>query len=220
MDAERKLATNQIRNWDKRLQQWMSKLPPMTSARQDCSVIPHKKWFLVAGGSNHKKPICHVELLNLSTLQWQVTHPLPKPSVGMTSCIINNICYLLGGTNFTEPVRGASGPKEYVFSLNLDDNIATNKWVQLPNTPFYCSTAVPFGDRVIALGGSDSLTSNTYSDSMFAYSPVSERWLYVGNMPTARTRVTCVVISHGCMVVVGGQQRGSKYSRLMEILHC
>lgn len=221
MDIERKLTTNQISNWDKRFQRWMKELPPMVSARQDCSVVAHKKWFLVAGGSNHKMPIDNVELLNLSTMQWQVTRPLPKPSVGMTSCVINNTCYLLGGTNFTEPLRGGeTGPKEYVFSLNLDDNIFTNKWVQLPNTPFYCSTAVSFGDYVMALGGTDSLTSNTYGKSMFVYSPVSRRWLYVGDMPTARSMVTCVVISQGCIVVIGGQQRGSKYSRLMEILHC
>ena len=165
----KKVATNQLTNWDKELQRWTTMLPPMRSARQDCTVVTHKQWLLVAGGVNYKKPIYNVELLDLNTVQWLMTHPLPKPSVGMTSCVVKNTWYLLGGMNFTEPVKGETGPKEYVFSLTLDENIATNKWVQVPDTPLYCCTAVPFGDHLMAVGGTDSLTSRTYSASMFLY---------------------------------------------------
>ena len=220
MDLGRKVATNQLTSWDRNLQRWVTTFPPMRTARQDCTVVTHKKWLLVAGGVNYKKPIYNVELLDLNTLQWLTTHPLPKPSVGMTSCVIKNKWYLLGGTNFTEPVKGETGPKEYVFSLALDENIATNKWVQLPDTPLYCCTAVPFGDHLMAVGGTDSLTSRTYSASMFLYSLSTEKWVYVGNMPSARSQGTCVVLSSERLAVLGGQERSTKFGRLVEILHC
>lgn len=221
MDIGRKMATNQLTCWNREMQRWVgTTLPPMQTARQDCSTVVHKKWLLVAGGMNYKKPIYNVELLDTGTLQWHMTHTLPKPSVGMTSCVIKNTWYLLGGTNFTEPVKGESGPKEYVFSLSLDENIATNKWISLPDTPLYCCTAVPFGDHLMAVGGTDSLTSRTYSPSMFLYSMTNDKWMYVGNMPSARSQVTCVVLSGGCLAVMGGQERGAKYSRMVEVLHC
>ena len=179
MDIGRKTATNQLSTWDRSMQRWVtSTLPPMQTARQDCSTTVHKQWLLVAGGMNYKKPIYNVELFDMNSSQWHMTHPLPKPSVGMTCCVINNVWYLLGGTNFTEPVKGESGPKEYVFSLALNENIATNKWNVLPDTPLYCCSAVPFGDHLMAIGGTDSLTSRTYNPSMFLYSIANEKWMY------------------------------------------
>ncbi len=220
MDVGKKTATNQLNSWSKESQRWTTALPPMQTARQDCSAETHRNWLLVAGGMNYKKPIYNVELLDISSLQWHTMHTLPKPSVGMTSCIIKNTWFLLGGTNFTEPLKGESGPKEYVFSLVLDENIATNKWNSLPDTPLYCCTAVPFGDHLVAVGGTDSLTSRTFNPSMFMFSPANEKWLYVGNMPTHRSQVTCVVLAKDRLAVLGGQDRCAKYSRTVEILRC
>ena len=220
MDIGKKIATNQLTSWDRYLQKWVNCFPPMQTARQDCTVATYMKWLLVAGGMNFKKPIYNVELLDSNTSQWQMIHPLPKPSVGMTSCVIKNRWYLLGGTNFTEPLKGESGPKEYVFSLTLDENIATNKWSYLPDTPLYCCTAVPFGNHLMAIGGTDSLTSRTYSPSMFLFSSANEKWMYVGNIPSARSQVASVVLSEGRLALLGGQERGTKYGRTVEILHC
>lgn len=220
LDITRKVATNQLTNWDKDTQSWMCKLPPMQMPRQDCSAASYKDGLLVAGGVNFKKPICNVELLDNNTLQWHALSPLPKPSVGMTSCIVKNTWYLLGGTNFLEPVKGETGPKEYAFSLNLDDNIATSKWTALADTPLYCSTAIPFGEHLMSVGGTDSPTSRTYNASLFLYSAANEKWMYVGNMPSARSQTTCVVLSRGQLAILGGQERGAKWCRSVEILSC
>ena len=220
MDIGRKTATNQLTSWDRELQRWVTTFPPMQTARQDCTAITHRKWLLVAGGSNYRKPIYNVEMLDTHAIQWQMARPLPKPSVGMSSCVVGDVWYLLGGTNFTEPVKGECGPKEYVFSLELDQTLATNKWCSLPDTPLYCCAAVPFGDHLMAVGGTDSLTSRTYSPSMFLYSIANEKWMYVGNMPSARSQLTCVVLDKGRVAVLGGQERNSKFSRTVEVLHC
>ena len=222
MDADKKITTNQVNSWDKDLQRWVSTLPPMKIARQDCAAVSvDKKWLLVAGGSYFKKPMDSVELLNVSTNQWIMADPLPKPSIGMSACIIKNTCYLLGGTNFIDATKGGeTGPKEYVFSLELDGNVATNKWERLLDTPLYCSAPVAFGEYLMVVGGTNSLTSRTYNSCMFLYSPSTEKWVFVGNMPSQRSAVTCVVLSPERLVVMGGQESKSKYSRKVEILHC
>ncbi len=220
MTLPKKTATNLLHTWDKEQQKWRTCFPAMLTARQDCMVTTFQLWLLVAGGLNFKKPIYNVELFDCTTFQWTTIHPLPKPSVGMTSCVIKNVWYLLGGSNFTEPIRGESGPKEYVFTLKLDENVATTKWVTVPETPHYCSTAVPFGDYLMAVGGTDSLGSKSHSPSMFMYSPALERWLYVGNIPTSRSHTTSVVLSRGRMIILGGQESTTKHSRLVEILQC
>ena len=220
LDIGKKLTTNQLTTWDKETQRWVCMLPPMQMARQDCSVTSYRDWLLVAGGTNFKKPIHNVEFMDKVTLQWQAIHSLPKPSVGMTTCVVKNTWYLIGGMNFVEPGKGETGPKEYAFALNVDKNIATNKWTTIANTPLYCSTAVPFGEHLMAMGGTDSPTSRTFNASMFLYSAVNEKWMYVGNMPTARCQVTCVVLSQGQLVILGGQERVSKWCRTVEILYC
>ena len=221
LDFAKKAATNQLNVWNKEEQRWTTSVfPPMLTARQDCSVTSYKSWLLAAGGSNFKKPLYNVELFDCSTHQWHTIRPLPKPSVGMTSCTIKNTWYLLGGTNFTEPIRGESGPKEYVFSLTLDENVTSNKWKTLPETPHYCSTAIKFGNNLMALGGTDSLGSRSYSPSMFLYSSSLEKWTYVGNMPTARSQMACLVLSKGRLIVLGGQERLARHSRTVEILYC
>ena len=220
MDINRKVSTNQLTCWDKDMQRWIHNLPPMQTPRHDCSVASYKDWLLVAGGMNFKKPIYNVELLDKNTLQWQIIHPLPKAGMGMTSCIVKNTWCLLGGTNFLEPVKGETGPKEYAFSLILDENIATNRWTALADTPLYCSTAIPFGEHLMSVGGTDSPTSRTFNSSLFLYSSANEKWLYVGNMPSARSQATCVVLSSGKLVIIGGQERRAKCCRSVEILYC
>ena len=220
MTLPKKTATNLLHTWDREQQKWKTSFPAMLTARHDCMVTTFQFWLLVAGGLNFKKPIYNVELFDSSSYQWTTIHPLPKPSVGMTSCVIKDTWYLLGGSNFVEPVRGESGPKEYVFALKLDENVATNKWTSVPDTPHYCSTAVPFGEFLMAIGGTDSLCSRSHSPSMFMYSPALERWMYVGNIPTPRSHATCVVLSRGRLIILGGQESSTKQSKLVEILHC
>ena len=220
LDLTKKAATNQLTVWNKELQQWGSAFPAMPTARQDAMVVTHNLWLLVAGGVNLKKPLYNVELFDSATFQWHTIRPLPKPSVGMTGCVVKGMWYLLGGTNFVEATKGETGPKEYLFSLTLDENVATNTWKVLNETPHYCSTAVPFGEHLMALGGSDSLSAVSSSTSMFLYSPSLERWLFVGSTPTARSQATCIVLSKSRLIVLGGRERNCKFSKCVEMLHC
>ncbi len=219
-DMARKAATNQLTVWSREEQRWTTPFPSMPTPRQDSTAVTYQLWLLVAGGMNFKKPVYNVELFDSATFHWQTIQPLPRPCVGMTSCIVSKVWYLLGGTNFTDPTRGETGPKESVYALPLVENIGSSRWNVLPDCPLYCSTAVPFGDYLMSVGGTNSLSSRNHSAAMFLFSPAMEKWLFVGNTPTPRCRATCVVLSKGRLVVLGGQERGGKHGATIELLYC
>lgn len=221
MDVGKKTSTNQLTVWDREQQGWTTSLfPAMPTARQDCTATTYQLWLLVAGGTNSKKLLHNVDLFDCATFQWSTIRPLPKPCVGMTSCIIENRWYLLGGTNFTDSVKGESGPEESVYSLALNERVATNRWSVLPDSPLYLSTAVPFGNYLMSVGGTDSPSTRSFSPALFIYSPSLEKWLFVGNMPTARSQAACVVLSKGRLIILGGQEKMCRHSKTVELLFC
>ena len=220
-DVEKKVSTNQLWVWDRELQRWTLPFPAMPTPRQDSATTTHQLWLLVAGGTNFKKPVFNVELLDCATFQWQSVCPLPRPCVGMTSCMVGSVWCLLGGTNFTDPVKGECGPQECVYSIDLNShNIASKKWKVLPDCPLYCSTAVAFGEFLVAVGGSDCLAPNSFNSSIFLLAPAIDRWLFIGNIPTPRSQTTCVVLSKGRLMVLGGKERDCRHSKTVEVLFC
>ena len=170
-DCSKKVTTGQLTVWDREQQQWGVPFPSMPTPRQDPTAIAHQLRLLVAGGMKFRKPINIVELCDCATFQWHTAQPLPWPSAGMTSCVIRNTWYLLGGTNFSN----SPGPQKAVFSLFLDDTIASNSWNVLPDTDLFCSTAVAFGDYLMSVGGTDSPGTQSHSSTLFIFSPALEK---------------------------------------------
>ena len=221
LDVAKKTSTNQLTVWDRDQQGWRTSLfPAMPTPRQDCTATTYQLTLLAAGGMNFGKPVYNVELFDCATFQWSTIRPLPKPCVGMTSCIIGSRWYLLGGTNFTDSAREESGPRQSVYCLTLDEKMSTNRWSTLPSSPLYLSTAVPFGNYLMALGGTDSPSTRSFSPALHLYSPALEKWLFVGKMATARSQTTCVVLSKGRLIILGGQEKMSRHSKTVEMLFC
>ena len=220
-DCSKRATTGQLTVWDREQQQWGAPFPTMPTPRQDATATTHQLLLLVAGGMRFKKPIYDVELLDCATFQWSTIQPLPMPSVGMTSCVVKNTWYLLGGTNFTNPMQqGECGPLKAVFSLSLEETIASNSWNVLTDTDLFCSTAVALGDYLMSVGGTDSPGTQAHSSALFLFSPALEKWLFIGNLPTARSLTTCAMLSKGRLAVLGGQKKGTKNSKTVEIMYC
>ena len=220
LDLARKVPTNHLTVWERGQQGWCTPFPAMPTSRQDPSATSFKFQLLVAGGSNFKKPLYNVELLDCSLFQWHHLSPLPQPCVRMTSCIVGSRWFLLGGVNFTDPSRGEAGPQTQVFSLSLSGDITKNKWSVLPPAPLYCATAVPFGHYLMAVGGVDTPFSQAQSGGIYMYAAAAEKWMYVGNLPTPRSQAAAVVLSKGRLMLLGGQEMKERFGRTVEILQC
>ena len=219
-DVAKKIPTNHLTVWDRGQQGWCTPFPAMPTSRQDCTATSYQLQLLVAGGTNYRKPLYNVDVLDYSQFQWHHLAPLPQPCVRMTSCVVGRRWYLLGGINFTDPSQGESGPQTHVFSLDLVGEITKNSWRVEPPMPLYCATAVPFGRYLMAVGGADTPASQAQSGGMYMYSAASEKWLHVGSLPTPRSQATAVVLSKGRLMLLGGQEKKDRFGRTVEILQC
>ena len=107
--------TNKLGVWDEK---WMDTLPPMPTARSGPTVVTYKnRWTVVAGGYCHAlEPILStVEILDILTGYWHCASPLPVRQYKMSSTIIGNMWYLLGGY----PYSGQQAQCIYVCIDNL-----------------------------------------------------------------------------------------------------
>jgi hypothetical protein len=178
--------------------QWRETLPPMTRKRHHASAVEFADNILVAGGKDdNMSNVGIVEVYNGH--HWAEAQCLPNPWYGMMSTVLNGHWYLMGGRGQGKEVCYAS-LDSLVASCQPSEKPLPSVWKRLPDVPhIYSSTAV-FGNRLIAVGRQYSSSTGS---SIHAYSPGTQSWFPVGNMP-ARLNSTCsVVLPTGDLMVVG-----------------
>ena len=92
--------TNQLGTWNDELYNWTHMLPPMPTARSGPTVATYKnRWIMVAGGFSNYSCGHHstVEILDTLTGYWYRASPLQAVQYKMSSVIIGNMWYPLGG---------------------------------------------------------------------------------------------------------------------------
>ena len=91
--------TNHLFTWNEELNCWTHTLPSMPTARSGPTVATYKnRWIMVAGGFDlHNAYHSTVEILDTVTDYWYRATPLPDRQYKMSSVIIGNMWYLLGG---------------------------------------------------------------------------------------------------------------------------
>ena len=200
-------------------QQWQELLPPMPTARYDVAIVsrpsssPKPSDIVVCGGVGvGKVSINTVEIFCHSTSQWHMAEPLPTPLCGLTSAIIGDIVYLLGGRN-----SGANGTG-HCFCASLDSliNKATfigsvqyqhgSIWMAVCGTVLSDSCAASLGGSLLAIGGKDGRGSSA-AIHLFTNSGSWER-VKGGDMPEPRFCSTAVYMASDELMVVGGGSTG------------
>ena len=195
--------TNEIAVWDKK---WLSKryewkhpYPPMPTPRYSPAVGTYERWLVVAGGSNSVTgdPLATVEVLNTTSRQWLSTSPLPVKCSAMTSAIVNQELFLLGGTLTTEALV-VSLPDITRSRVQSATNTST-QWRTLPPPPLQKSAAIAV-NALLAIGG---LHGNTSSTAIHIYQPATNNWKMVGELPSARSACSCTLLPTGEILAVG-----------------
>ena len=196
--------TNQIAVWDSR--QWTYPYPPMPTPRLKSAVVTYIKWLVVAGGSDDGTHcLSTVEIMDTTNKQWFTTTPLPVGCRTMTSAIVGEECYFMGG--FTDHNQ----PNKQVFHVSISaitsqgpsqSAITPVQWHTLPNTPLGLSAALALHGSLLAVGGRHS--SGNPSSAIHLYQPGSRQWVKVGDLPTARDACSCTLLPSGEILVAGG----------------
>ena len=206
-DQSGKKVTNQIAVWDS--QQWTHPYPFMPTPRRRPAVVTYIKWLVVAGGHDGNHCLSTVEIMDSTNKQWFTATPLPVKCRNMTSAIVGEECYFMGG--FTDQ-SVTNKPNKQVFHVSISaitsqapsqSGITPVQWHTLPDTPLALSAALALHGSLLAVGGRHS--SGDSSSVIHLYQPESGQWVKVGDLPTARDSCSCTLLPSGEILVAGGR---------------
>ena len=201
--------TKKVYRYKPESQQWEEFLRPMPTARFGPTVISAQSALTACGGSTDISDVLctTMEVYTTETSQWHATDPLPVPCVVMSSAIINNTAYFLGGvTTDYEPTktvlyapvasliqRATSHPQQSASAARPDST--SSAWKRLRDTPLMGSAAVSLGGMLLAVGGYDDRRDTL--PAVYVYSPATSTWIRVqsGDLPEPRYGCTAVELA-------------------------
>ena len=188
--------------------QWRETLPPMTLKRHSASAVEFAdNTILVAGGEDDEgRNVNIVEVYNGH--HWAEAQCLPKPCHDMKSTVLNGHWYLMGGMGQGREVYYAS-LDSLVASCQPSEKPLPSVWNKLPDVPHDCSSTAVCGNRLITVGGYSSL-------SIHAYSPHTQSWVHVADMPVKLDSTCTAVLPTGDLMVIGGRNGPSVESRVLK----
>ena len=188
--------TNKLGVWDDK---WVNTiLPPMPTARSGPTMVTYKNRWLVVSGGYCDFSVRTVEILDTLTGYWHCASPLPEPQYKMSSTLIRNMWYLLGGYSY-------SGQQTLCICICIDDLIyqavfqpiySPSLWQCLPDTLSVKCTALSLDGALLAVGGVNYPFINVYK-------PSTKSWMKVGELSSARHVCACTVLPNGQLLILG-----------------
>ena len=170
-------------------------LPPMKEKRWSSSAVSSGSVLFVAGGWGESGPLSSVEVYIAG--QWTPRQSLSNACCNMKSVFHGDKWILIGGTG--------QGTKVYCVSLqSLVSGTEQSPWETLPDVPFRYSAAAVFCGRILSIGGCEYPNRKS---SIHAYSPDTQSWIHVGDLPTPLQRTSAVVLPTGELMVIGGEDK-------------
>ena len=201
-------------NIDERSLKWKKKNSPMPTARSFPTVVSYHSILIVVGGLLGSEYIGAVEIYSSHDQQWFISDRLPTPCYNMSAMVIQDKCYLVGGFN-------NDGTLNHVLYITIHDLItkaisveifyslgASNTqsaWKALPNTPTHGPTAVVIAGSLFALGGDETCTQTMTQERIYVYSPSSNSWVYISDLPAPRIEAAATVLSPTEILLIGGR---------------
>ena len=207
-------ASNQIRVWDG--WSWTTPYAPMPTARFSTTAVGYQQFLVLVGGSDSIYSSI-IEILDTVTEQWHTATPLPVGCKQLTSALVGDTLYLLGGFS------GVDTPNKRVFGISLPTLIAhaaikwkflsrvpAPTWDVLPDAPLKGSTAISLNNSLLAVGGED--IRKNHSSAIHLYNSQAKKWLKVGDLPATGCQCTCTTLPSGELLILGGGNENGKYS--------
>ena len=201
-------ATNQIAVWNSQQWAYMYPYPQMPTSRSLPAVVTYIKWLVVAGGRDDSY-LSTVEIMDTTNKQWFTATPLPVECCGMTSAVVAEECYLMGG--FANSLLAEPTKQVFQVSLPAITSQAVSQWYNLPDTPLEFSAALTANGSLLAVGGRHG--QGDFSSAIHLYQPERGLWVRVGDLPTARFSCSCTLLPSGEILAAGGYD-GNKISQV------
>ena len=212
-------ATNEVYTYDEQSKKWKQTIPPMPTARCWPGVLSLQSALVAAGGvALDVNYTGAVEIFKADTSQWYATDSLPTPCEDVSLVVIGNTCYALGG--YKAPSHLNQALYASVDDLARPANQTTHSgssdtqsaWKTLPDTPTYGPAAAVLAGHLLTVGGRESsdIIGATDMKEAYTYSPSTNSWIYIGDLPAPRYRAAVAVLSPSEILVIGGWCGGSR----------
>ena len=170
----------------------------MITARSNATAAGHQGMLIITGGRDHKvKRLSSTELFDSNNGQWYKCSDIPQPYCSPKSVIVDNILYLLGGTDINSCFSTA------VFTAPLD-NLSTYqlKWYTHQDTPSFAFTPVSiYGTHLLIVGG---YAGGKVASDIHKLNKVSHSWEAIGHIPSTRKLPAAVSTADNRVIVIGG----------------
>ena len=187
--------TNQILTFDAAQLKVYTK---MITARSHATAAGHKGMLIITGGRDDKnKRLSTTELFDSKNGQWYTCSGIPQPHSSLKSVIVDNVLYLLGGSNKDGKLSTA------VFTTPLD-NLSSHKlkWNTHQDTPGCLSAPVSInGKQLLIVGGYKGYTRTA---DIYKFNTVSHSWEAIGKIPSVRDSSAAVNTDGSRVIVIGG----------------
>ena len=212
------LDANEVHTYDEQSRKWKQTILPMPEGRSSTSVLSLQSALVVAGGSTPSSYYTDaVELFKPDTSQWYRTDPLPTACCDIPLVAIGNTCYILGGysgsnlnqalyASVDDLLRNAVPADQTPHSGSSNTQSA---WKTLPNTPTYGPAAAVLAGKLLAIGGNETSLRADMKE-IYMYSPSTNSWIYISDLPAPRSGTTAAVLSSTEVLVIGGLVEGTR----------
>ena len=196
-------------------------IPPLPTARFYPTAFNYKSTLIASGGitewHNDTYHSNAVEVFQTKTYQWYHAEPLPVGHSGMSCAIVNDTCYLIGGsklgtasrhaycTSVSNLISRALPPDHPETSSTPQASPSQPTWQVLPECPLPYVTAAELGGCLLAIGGMDD--SGSPSSAVHMYSPSTNSWVRIssGDLPVPRSFAAATQLEGGEVIFVGGR---------------
>lgn len=199
---------------------WKKVLPRMSTPRCHLSVVSLKGTTIVAVGgvtsvSSVGKPLLTdaVEVYIQGRPQWYSTRALPAPSSLLSTVVIGNTCYVLGG-NATPHAAFRIALSSLLGNFRSETAVSAT-WEQLlGNHPLICSSPVEINGKIVAVGGSVDTKLRQGTGFVSSYDFASNVWVECksAQLPVPLYRTGVVKLDDSSAIVAGGQSKSQMFS--------
>ena len=177
--------------------EFVETLPPMREKRFGPSSVSSGSELVVVGGWGTSGDLSSVEVFRDG--RWTTGPSLPTAGSNMKSAVHGDMWYLMQ-------------QNRRVFYTSIHSLLSEedqSPWETLPDTPNKYSAVAFFGSHLLSIGGWEYRRPTSSIDT---FSTSSQSWEHVADLPVPLGESAAGVSPSGELIVVGGKDRGLKYS--------
>ena len=172
----------------------------MPTARDSPAVFSQPSCLtVVGGGDQHCTKLSDVEIFMPHTSQWYKASPAPSPLNNMTTTVIDNKCF----------IAEYDSTKVYQLCMSLQQTTTDSantpqvitEWTNLCDLPHKGCGLGSINRCLLAVGGR---VWPNYITTTLGFSPITNTWKTVGELPEPRRNCTTVLLPTGELLVMGG----------------